>query len=102
VRGVQGAMFVAREDGLTIADALMEGVRGKALGALAASAFGKYASVSGAVDAGAPRFFQLQCERGAVLVVAAGSDVLVVVVADAGANIGLIRLEMLRAAEVFA
>jgi len=102
VRGVQGAMFVAREDGLAIADALMEGVRGKALGALAASAFSRYAAVSRAIEAGAPRFFQLQCKKGVVLVVAAGGEVLVVVVADAAANIGLIRLEMLRAAEVFA
>ena len=37
VRGVRGAMLVSVEDGLVVADALMEGVRGNAMAALTAS-----------------------------------------------------------------
>ena len=37
VRGVHGAMLVAGDDGLVIAEALMEGVNGKAVAALASS-----------------------------------------------------------------
>ena len=101
VRGVQGAMFVAREDGLVIAETLMARVRGRALAALAASVFGKFTWVAGAAAAGEPRFLHLQCSEGAVLVLAAGEDVLVVIVTDRNANVGLVRLEMLRAAEAF-
>ncbi len=102
VRGVQGAMFVARDDGLVIAETLMEGVRGKALAALAASVFGKFTWVSGTAKAGEPRFLHMQCTEGAVLVLATNQDVLVVIVTDTNTNVGLVRLEMLRAGEVFA
>ena len=37
VRGVRGALAVSRDDGLVVADALMEGVRGPAVAALTAS-----------------------------------------------------------------
>jgi predicted regulator of Ras-like GTPase activity (Roadblock/LC7/MglB family) len=44
-------------------------------------------------------FWHLQCDQGALLVVFSGSGVLVVAVAEADVNVGLVRLELLRAAE---
>lgn len=80
VRGVRGAMLVAGEDGLIVAESLMEGVRGNAVAALAASLAQRFRQASEASGAGVPDFLHLQ--------------------GDADLNVGLVRLEMLRAAEV--
>ncbi len=42
VRGVMGAMIVGAGDGLVVAESLMEGVRGNAVAALAASLFSRF------------------------------------------------------------
>ena len=96
VRGVRGSMFVAAEDGLPVAQLLMENVNGKALAAFAASLTRKAGGASGAVGAGSVRFVQMQA-AGGVLLVAVGEELLVAVVADPGVNVGLARLEMMRA-----
>ena len=43
IPGVRGALVVSREDGLVVADSLMESVDGKAVAALAASLTGRMA-----------------------------------------------------------
>jgi predicted regulator of Ras-like GTPase activity (Roadblock/LC7/MglB family) len=98
VRGVQGTMFVSADDGLAIAQLLMVGVNGKVLAAFAASLARKVSGAAAATGAGRVKFVQMQ-SGGGVLLVAVGADLLVAVVADAGVNVGLARLEMLRAAE---
>ena len=40
LRGVRGAMIVAADDGVVVVDALMDGMKGKALAALAAALYG--------------------------------------------------------------
>lgn len=102
IGGVQGAMLVAADDGLIIADASMEGVRGNAVAALAASLAKRFTRVSKAATVGAPRFLHLQAEQGTLIVVAALGGVLVVTMGGADMNVGLARLEMLRVAEVVA
>jgi predicted regulator of Ras-like GTPase activity (Roadblock/LC7/MglB family) len=92
VHGVRGAMLVAGDDGLIVAESLMEGVRGNAVAALAARAMDAGA-------AGAPHFMHLQGDGGTLIVVPAPDGVLVVAVGDPKMNVGLVRLEMLRAAE---
>ncbi len=98
VRGVRGSMFISADDGLAIAQMLMVGVNGKALAAFAASLARKVSGAAAAIGAGRVKFVQMQSEGGALLV-AANGDMLVAVVADAGVNVGLARLEMMRAAE---
>lgn len=98
VRGVQGSMFVSTEDGLAIAQLLMVGVNGKVLAAFAASMARKVSGAAAATGAGRVKFVQMQA-AGGVLLVAVGQDLLVAVVADAGVNVGLARLEMMRAVE---
>jgi uncharacterized protein len=102
VRGVRGAMIVASEDGLMVADALMEGVRGKAVAALASNLYKKLHRATARAGIGGPKFVQLQAAGGALLVLAAGTEMLLVAVTDPNVNVGLVRLEMLRATEVVA
>ena len=100
VRGVRGALVVARADGLVVSELLMEGIKGTALAALASSLAGRLQRAMGAAGLGPTQFWHLECDQGALLVVPAGDGLLVVAVADPGVNVGLVRLELLRAAEV--
>lgn len=102
VRGVRGAMLVSGDDGLVVAEQLMEGIKGTAVAALAASLAGRLRRAMEAAGVGAAVFWHLQAEQGALLVVPAASGVLVVAVAEPDVNIGLVRLELLRAAEAVA
>ena len=102
VRGVRGSMFVAADDGLVVAQLLMEGVNGKAVAALAASLARKVGGASGATGAGRLRFAQLAAEGGTLLIATAPQDLLVVALAEPLVNVGLCRLEMVRAAEAAA
>ncbi len=100
VRGVQGAMLVAAEDGLVVAESLMEGVRGNAVAALAASLYKRFRQAMEAAAAGTPHFLHLQGEGGTLITVPAPDAILVVAVGVPDMNVGLVRLEMLRAAEM--
>lgn len=99
VRGVRGAMVVAGADGLVVAENLMEGIKGTAVAALAASLATRLGRAMEAGGVGGGVFWHLQAERGALLVVPARSGMLIVAVAEPGVNAGLVRLELLRAAE---
>ncbi len=99
VRGVQGAMLVAGEDGLIVAESLMEGVRGNAVAALAASLAKRFGRAAEAGGLGPVSFLHLQASDGALLIVPAPEAMVLVVVADADVNVGLARLEMRRAVE---
>jgi predicted regulator of Ras-like GTPase activity (Roadblock/LC7/MglB family) len=103
VRGVRGAMLVSADDGLVVAEQLMEGIKGSAVAALAASLAGRLRRAMEAAGTGTSVFWHLQAEQGAILVVpggdSTGGGILVVAVAEPDVNIGLVRLELLRAAE---
>ena len=99
VRGMRGSMWVSADDGLPVAQLLMEGVPGKAVAALAASLVRKVSGTAGAVGAGRVRFVQMEAAGGTLLVALAPPDLLVVALADSRVNIGLARLEMMRAAQ---
>ncbi len=99
VRGVRGSMYVAAEDGLPVAQLVMEDVNVRALAAFAGALARKVSGAAAATGAGRVRFIQMQA-AGGVLMVCVGGDLLVAVVADTGVNVGLTRLEMMRAVEV--
>jgi len=101
VRGVRGAMLVSGDDGLVVAEQLMEGIKGTAVAALAASLAGRLRRAMEAAGIGVSVFWHLQAEQGALLVVPGIGEggLLVVAVAEPDVNIGLVRLELLRAAE---
>jgi predicted regulator of Ras-like GTPase activity (Roadblock/LC7/MglB family) len=102
VRGVRGAMLVSADDGLVVAEQLMEGIKGSAVAALAASLAGRLRRAMEAAGLGASVFWHLQSDQGTLLVVPAASGMLVVAVAEPDVNIGLVRLELLRAGEAVA
>jgi predicted regulator of Ras-like GTPase activity (Roadblock/LC7/MglB family) len=98
-RGVLGAMVVSEDDGLIVDSNLQIGVRGTAVAALTASLYRKARLAAEASRFGGTSFLQLEAERGHVCAV--GRDGLVLVaVAESRANVGLIRVEMLRALAV--
>ena len=102
VRSVRGAMLVSADDGLVVAEQLMEGIKGGAVAALAASLAGRLRRAMEAAGTGSSVFWHLQAEQGALLVVPGGDpagSILVVAVTEPDVNIGLVRLELLRAAE---
>jgi uncharacterized protein len=98
VRGIRGAMLVSAPDGLVVAESLMEDVDGRAVAALAGSLAGRLGRATGSAGLGAPMVIHLRGERGALLAVPAGSELLVVAIGDRTANLGLARLELIEAA----
>jgi predicted regulator of Ras-like GTPase activity (Roadblock/LC7/MglB family) len=99
VRGVRGSLFVAADDGLSVAHLLMEDVNGRALAAFAASLARKVSGAAAATGAGRVRFVQMESPRGTLLIAPGPEGLLVVCLADKRVNVGLARLEMIRAAE---
>jgi len=99
VRGVRGAMVVSVEEGLVVAESSMEGIQGAAVAALTAGVVARLARATEAAGRTAPAFVHLQARAGGLVAVPAGPDLLVVAVTDPDINVGLVRLELRRAAE---
>ena len=96
LRGVTAVMLVDEHEGMIIDAMLQVGQGGDRVAALAASLFRKARLSAGTAGLGQVSFMQLEAERGRIC--AAGRDEMVVVVAVApSANVGLVRVEMLRA-----
>ena len=100
--GVRGAMLVSVRDGLMVSDHSVESLKGAAVAALAASLAQRVGRALAAAGAGAPAFWHLHASDGAILAVSAPGDLLVVAVTAPDVNAGLVRLELLRAAEAVA
>lgn len=102
VRGVRGAMLVSQDDGLVVAESLMEGIRGNAVAALAASLATRLGRAGDAAGTGAQRFVHLAAERGGLLLMPAAEGLLLVTLTDRQVNVGLARLEMQQAMQELA
>lgn len=100
IPGVRGAMLANRDEGIVVAEAVMEDVDSGALAALASSLARRLDTAARAAKGGAAGFLHLQATNGALFVVPAGSEMLLIVIADKGVNVGRARLEMSRVAEV--
>src|SRR5207244_2689630 len=74
--GVRGAMLVSAEDGIVVAEQLMEGIKGTAVAALAASLSTRLRRAMEAAGVGASLFWHLQAEQGALLVVPTPNGIL--------------------------
>jgi predicted regulator of Ras-like GTPase activity (Roadblock/LC7/MglB family) len=99
LRGVRGAMVVSAEDGIVVADALMEDVSGEAVAALAASLAQRMGQAVTATGYAVPTFLHLQTSAGALLIVPTGEDLLLIVFGSPDINVGLTRVEMLNVSE---
>ena len=96
-RGVRAALLASEQDGIVIDSNLQIGQQGDRVAALAASLYRKARMSSTAAGLGAVSFLQLEAPFGRVCAAGAG-DLVIIVVAAASVNVGLIRVEMLRAA----
>lgn len=100
IPGVRGAMLANRDEGIVVAEAVMEDVDSGALAALASSLARRLETAALAARGGAAGFLHLQATNGALFVAPAGPELLLIVIADKGVNVGRARLEMSRVAEV--
>lgn len=101
-RGVRASLIVSESDGLVVDASLRFGQDGDRVAALAASMYRKARLSACAAKLGAVAFLQLDAERGRVCAVGGRSDLVIVVVAEAAANVGLIRVELFKALESLA
>lgn len=99
VRGVRGAMIVSAEEGLVVAESSMEGIDGAAVAALTAGVVARLARATEAAGRAMPGFVHLRAAGGGLMAVPVPGDLLVVAVTDPDVNVGLVRLELRRAAE---
>jgi len=100
-RGVRGSLVVSAVDGIIVDSNLQFGQDGDRVAALAASLYRKARKSSQAAGLGATGFMQLEAESGRLCAIG-GDEIILVVVAERAANVGLIRVELLRAAEALA
>ena len=96
LRGVTAVMLVDEHEGMIIDAALQFGQDGDRVAALAASLYRKARLSAAAAGLGEASFMQLEAEQ--VRICAVGrAEMVLVVVAAAAANVGLVRVEMLKA-----
>ncbi len=98
VPGVRGAMIVDTVAGVPVASEVAEEVAPGPVAALAASLFRRTARAAEGVAFGRVQTLQLEADAGHVVAADAGESA-VVAVAERGAQLGLVRLEVHRAAE---
>jgi predicted regulator of Ras-like GTPase activity (Roadblock/LC7/MglB family) len=102
--GVVAAMIVGATDGLIVETSAMHGaVAGAAdsrrhTAALAAYLYSKVTRASDAARLGTSVFMRLEAERGQICVVGA-RDVVLVTIVTPDANLGRVRLDMMKAAK---
>jgi predicted regulator of Ras-like GTPase activity (Roadblock/LC7/MglB family) len=99
IPGVRGALIVSTDDGLVVAESLMEGVDGRAVAALTGSVAARMFGLTGALGAPSPTWLHVQAADGALLGAWGPSGLLVVAVTAPDVNAGQVRLELLQAAE---
>ena len=99
-RGVRASLIVSESDGLVIDSSLRFGQDGERVAALAASIYRKARLSAQAARLGAVAFLQMDAERGRICAVGGRSDLVILVVADSVANVGLIRVELFKALEL--
>ena len=95
-RGVTAALVVSERDGIVVDSNLQIGQDGDRVAALAASLYRKARLSARAAGMGAVSFMQLEAPGGRICAVGGGALVLVVV-AEAAVNVGLVRVELLKA-----
>ena len=95
--GIKGSMVVGK-DGLVIASQLPSNIDAELVGAMASAAFGAAERTAAEIGMGNLEQTMIEGEHGKTLMIDAGEGILVVLT-DAKANLGLIRIAMKRSAE---
>ncbi len=95
-RGVMAALVVSEQDGIVVDSNAQIGQPSDRVAALAAFLYRKARLSARAAGMGAVAFMQLEAPKGRICAVGAG-DLVLVVVAASSVNVGLVRVELLRA-----
>ncbi|MCI0434317.1 MAG: roadblock/LC7 domain-containing protein [Gemmatimonadetes bacterium] len=98
VPGVRGALLALADAGVPVAEELQPGVSGSAIAALAAALFRRTSMASESGGLGALETVQVEAEAGQVHVAGAGNLIVIALVTN-DAQIGRVRMELLRAAQ---
>ena len=98
-RGVRASLIVSETDGLIVDATLRFGEDGDRVAALTASLYRKARLSAAAARLGDVAFLQLDAEQGRICAIGGRNDLVVMVVAEPAANVGLIRVELLKALE---
>ena len=101
VPGVRGALIVEAEAGVPVVAEVAENTSGDAVAAFAAALYRRTASAAATGGFGRLQNLHLEAEDGHVLVAGTG-ELIVVVLTDGEAQLGLVLLEATRAAEALA
>jgi predicted regulator of Ras-like GTPase activity (Roadblock/LC7/MglB family) len=101
IPGVRGSMVVVADDGLVVEEDLMFGTPGAKVAALVASLAQRVRRSLAEAELGIASFVQVEAEGGFLFAVAPSRacELLLIVVADPGVNVGLVRVEATRVAE---
>ena len=94
IRGVIGAVVLDSEEGLVVAESIMEGIRVNAVAALTASVYRRISQATRAAGQGTPDFFQMQAEKGILLATPAADGTILAVVGELDVNVGLVKIEI--------
>jgi predicted regulator of Ras-like GTPase activity (Roadblock/LC7/MglB family) len=95
-RGVSAVLVVSERDGIIVDAHMHVGIAEDRVAALAASLYRKARLSAQAAGMGSTSFMQLEAPLGRICAVGAGELVLVIVAAPS-INVGMVRMEMLRA-----
>jgi predicted regulator of Ras-like GTPase activity (Roadblock/LC7/MglB family) len=95
-RGVTAALVVSERDGIVVDSNLQIGQDGDRVAALTASLYRKARLSARAAGMGAVSFMQLEAPAGRLCAVG-GGELVLVVVAETAVNVGLVRVELLKA-----
>jgi predicted regulator of Ras-like GTPase activity (Roadblock/LC7/MglB family) len=96
-RGVTAALVVSERDGIVVDSNLQIGQDGDKVAALAASLYRKARLSARAAGMGGVSFMQLEAPGGRICAIG-GGELVLVVVAESAVNVGLVRVELLKAA----
>jgi hypothetical protein len=97
VAGVRGALVVEAATAVPVAAELRDDVNGTALAALAAALYLRTAEASASAQLGSIDSVQLDADEGHVIMVGAG-ELILIVISERSAQLGMVRLEARRVA----
>src|SRR6476619_2032749 len=97
VDGVIGSLLVGK-DGLVVASTLLEDEDAEVLGAMSAAMFGTIAKAAERIGVGTLRDTIVEATEGSIQLIEA-EDLILVVITERGVNLGMIRIEMRKAAK---
>lgn len=98
VDGVIGSLLVGK-DGLVVASTLLDEEDAEILGAMSAAVFGEIDKATKRIGVGTLIDAIIDADEGSILVLEAKKELILVVITQRTVNLGLVKMEMRRAAK---